>query len=34
MKYLNKSQMTGDASLLEDFLCDAVMLSFELMERR
>lgn len=34
MKYLNKSQMAGDASLLEDFLCDAVMLSFDLMERR
>jgi Fic family protein len=34
MKYLNKSQMDGDASLLEDFLCDAVMLSFDLMERK
>src|SRR4030042_3794120 len=34
MKYLNKSQMTGDASPLEDFLCDAVMLSFNLMERK
>ena len=34
MKYLNKSQMTGDKSLLEDFLCDAVLLSFDLMERR
>jgi Fic family protein len=34
MKYLNKSQMTGDASLLEDFLCDAVLLSFDLIERK
>ncbi|NTU66325.1 MAG: helix-turn-helix domain-containing protein [Candidatus Moranbacteria bacterium] len=34
MKYLNKSQMTGDLSLLEDFLCDAIMLSFSVMERR
>lgn len=34
MKYLNKSQMTGDTSLLEDFLCDAVMLSFDFIDRR
>jgi len=34
MKYLNKSQMTGDQNLLEDFLCDAIMLSFSVMERR
>lgn len=34
MKYLNKSQMTGDQSLLEDFLCDSIMLSFEIMKRK
>ncbi len=30
--YLNKSQKTGDTSLLEDFICDAVLDGFKLIE--
>ncbi len=34
MKYLNKAQMTQDTSLLEDFLCDAILLGFDILERK
>ncbi len=34
MKYLNKSQTEGDMSLLDDFICDAVMAGFDFLERR
>jgi Fic family protein len=34
MRYLNKAQMTDDQSLLEDFLCDAVLLGFKMLERK
>lgn len=34
MKYLNKAQLEGDDSLLEDFLCDAVLKSFDILERK
>jgi len=30
-KYLNKSQMESDNSLLQDFLCEAIMEGFELL---
>ena len=30
-KYLNKSQMESDSSLLQDFLCEAIMEGFELL---
>lgn len=32
-KYLNKSQREGDYSLLEDFLCGAILEGFEILER-
>ena len=32
-KYLNKFQMTGDSSLLQDFISDAVMSGFAMLER-
>lgn len=32
LKNLNKAQIDGDYSLLEDFLCDAIDLGFEIME--
>lgn len=32
-KYLNKSQLEEDYSLLEDFLCDAILFSFNIVER-
>lgn len=31
--FLNKSQTQGDLSLLEDFLCDAIMEGFDIVER-
>lgn len=31
--YLNKSQTKGDFSQLEDFICDAVMVGFKILER-
>ena len=31
--YLNKAQLKGDASLLEDFICDAVLEGFRVLER-
>ena len=31
IKYLNKAQMEGDTSLLEDFLCDAIAVGFGLL---
>ena len=34
MAYLNKAQQTGDASLLQDFLCDAVLFGFSILERK
>ena len=33
IKYLNKFQMTGDSSLLQDFISDAVMSGFDVLER-
>jgi Fic family protein len=33
IKYLNKFQMTGDSSLLQDFVSDAVMSGFDVLER-
>lgn len=32
--YLNKSQMQGDSSLLEDFVCDALMEGYAIVERK
>lgn len=32
--YLNKSQMQGDLSLLEDFVCDAILEGYRILERR
>ncbi len=32
--YLNKAQLKGDASLLEDFVCDAVLEGFRILERK
>lgn len=32
--YLNKSQMQGDNSLLEDFICDALMEGYAIVERK
>jgi len=34
MMYLNKAQMGQDVSLLEDFMCDAVLSGYDLVERR
>ncbi len=34
MRYLNKSQQTGDSSLLEDFLCDAILAGIDIIERK
>lgn len=34
MRYLNKAQMFGDQSLLEDFLCDAILLGFKILKRK
>ena len=34
IKYLNKFQMTGDSSLLQDFISDAVMSGFAVLERK
>ncbi|MEI6613754.1 MAG: Fic family protein [Chrysiogenales bacterium] len=34
IKYLNKFQMTGDSSLLQDFISDAVMSGFDILERK
>ncbi len=34
MKYLNKSQIEGDLSLLDDFLCDAVLTGFDFLDRK
>lgn len=34
IKYLNKFQMTGDSSLLQDFISDAVMSGFDVLERK
>ncbi len=31
-RYLNKSQQSGDSSLLEDFLCDAIFEGFNILE--
>lgn len=31
--FLNKYQLRGDSSLLEDFICDAVLEGFKIMER-
>ncbi len=31
---LNKAQLKGDASLLEDFICDAVLDGYEILERK
>lgn len=33
LQYLNKLQTTGDSSLLEDFICDAIFDSFEILEQ-
>ncbi len=32
--YLNKAQMKGDASLLEDFVCDSILEGYRILERR
>jgi Fic family protein len=32
--YLNKAQMKDDQSLLEDFLCDAILEGYRILERR
>lgn len=32
-KYLQKSQIDNDSSLLEDFICDSIIDSFEILER-
>lgn len=34
MKYLNKSQTEGDFSLLIDFICNAVIIGFEFLDRK
>jgi Fic family protein/DNA-binding XRE family transcriptional regulator len=34
LKYLNKFQLTGDSSLLQDFISDAVMSGFDVLERK
>jgi len=31
--YLNKTQKTGDTTLLEDFICDAILFGFNLIEK-
>ena len=33
-KYLNKAQMTEDQTLLEDFVCDAILEGYRVLERR
>ncbi|MFA5946229.1 MAG: Fic family protein [Patescibacteria group bacterium] len=33
MAYLNKAQMTADTSLLEDFVCDAILDGYSIVER-
>ncbi|MBI5152607.1 hypothetical protein HZA39_03665 [Candidatus Peregrinibacteria bacterium] len=30
--FLNKSQLQGDSSLLEDFFCDAILEGFKIIE--
>ena len=32
--YLNKAQTQGDTSLLEDFLCDAILEGYKILERK
>jgi Fic family protein len=32
--YLNKSQLQGDFSLLEDFVCDGILDGFDILERK
>ncbi len=32
--YLNKAQQTGDTSLLEDFICDAMLEGFRILDRK
>jgi Fic family protein len=34
MSHLNTSQRNGDTTLLQDFLCDAVLLGFDIIEKR
>lgn len=34
LQYLNKSQNTGDTTLLEDFICDAIFDSFSILEQQ
>ena len=34
LAYLNKAQMKNDFSLLEDFICDAVMDGYKIVERK
>ena len=34
MAYLNKAQQNGDTSLLQDFLCDAILTGFDILERK
>ena len=34
IQYLNKAQIKGDHSLLEDFICDSVLESFKILDRR
>lgn len=32
--YLNKAQMKDDLSLLEDFVCDAILEGYRILERK
>lgn len=34
LMYLNKAQMKGDLSLLEDFICDAILEGYKILERK
>lgn len=34
MAYLNKAQQDGNSSLLQDFLCDAILVGFNILERK
>lgn len=34
MTYLNKAQMKGDLSLLENFMCEAILKGFDILERK
>jgi Fic family protein/DNA-binding XRE family transcriptional regulator len=34
MAYLNKAQQNGETSLLQDFLCDAILTGFDILERK